>query len=203
MKMYLSSHYLLHIADDHHSPSIDLCKETSCDTPHSGFISVNRVCFVSAAAQDAVSCEAGFRLIKHFYGKTCIPEHPPACHRHRSGCDARTLRRARCSADQCPLSSGVSPYIRSGLSAEVIDHGMTDTHNLKIILAAKPGLIIGWSAFIIEDSYKLLSVIAPTIATPRVALTTGAKILFMSLTFSVFPTRQMKSSPRSINVLPV
>lgn len=120
------------------------------------------------ATAEATACEEGFRLIVHALGETCVPENPQRVTVIDQGVTLEHFVALGVQPLSAPLSNTMADYVRSGLSAEVLDHGTSSEPNLESILASAPDLIIGWNAFITPELYETLSNIAPTVATPRV-----------------------------------
>jgi iron complex transport system substrate-binding protein len=122
---------------------------------------------VPAAAQD--KCEAGFRLITHAMGDSCVVEHPQRV----VVLDTNELDSVL-ALDIKPVGSveaaagGGFPAYLAKLAAGVEVVGTIAEPNLEAILALKPDLILS-SKPRHENIYPQLSAIAPTVFTETLA----------------------------------
>lgn len=124
--------------------------------------------FTPVQAQDAAACEAGFRLVEHALGESCIPEHP-----QRVFTLDLTLLELLLIAEQQPAAySGtlMNAYLRmhpefeptfEALKAATNDVGYPP--NAEAILDAQPDLIIVPRDTFTESLYPQLSEAVPTV----------------------------------------
>lgn len=116
-----------------------------------------------AQAQDTAACQAGFRLVTHTMGETCVPENP-----QRVVALEWTYVEDLLSVGVQPVGiadiQGYHDWVRVpvALDGQVVDVGDRSEPNLEAIAALNPDLIIGVH-FRLTENYDDLSAIAPTL----------------------------------------
>lgn len=119
---------------------------------------------VPLAAQDATECEAGFRLIEHAMGATCVPEDPQRVVVLDTGeLDNALALGAPVVGAPVADATQYQAYLADQLEG-ISDIGSISEPNLEAILALQPDLILG-SQQRYEAVYDQLSQIAPTVFT--------------------------------------
>ena len=121
-----------------------------------------------AAQDDTMECEAGFHLIEHALGETCIPEAP-----QRVVPLDMTIIELMLIADMQPAVSSqlvFDTYAQMHPELETTFDNLLETTpdmgfppNIEVILSTQPDLIIGPHDFFTESLYPELNAIAPTI----------------------------------------
>ncbi len=114
--------------------------------------------------ETAIGCEAGFRLITHAMGETCVTEAPQRVVVLDTGETDNALALGA-PVVGAPISdvNQYQAYLTSQLDG-IVDTGTISEPNLEVILSLSPDLILG-SSQRYEAIYEELSLIAPTVFT--------------------------------------
>lgn len=124
--------------------------------------------FSVLSAQETPECEAGFRLIEHEMGETCIPEDP-----QRVVALDMAVVELLLLADKLPVAgssvvfdsfTATTPAIKPALDA-ILEHGVDVGFppNMEAVLSAAPDLIVAPRDFIGEMLYPHFSAITATV----------------------------------------
>lgn len=140
-------------------------------------------------AQDATTCETGFKLITHILGKTCVSEKPQRVVTLEWTYVEEVLAlgvQPAGVADVAGYHQWVKIPVEPG--ADVADVGDRSEPNLEKIATLKPDLIIGLSSSL-TGNYDQLNAIAPTIAfDPYPTDVTISQYDEMTTTFAIIAT---------------
>lgn len=124
----------------------------------------------AAFAQETADCEAGFRLVVHDMGETCVPEHPQRVivldTEHLDA--ALSLGIKPIGAVEAFAGAGFPSYL-AGMTEGIVVVGTIAEPNLEAILALDPDLILS-ASLRHEAIYPQLAAIAPTVFSESVGV---------------------------------